>query len=66
MVSFGTVVAVVTAAAFLIVTLGAAAADRQAVVAGATLWGAMLVLVASGWAAWWLARTVARLVRRRT
>ena len=35
-VSFGTVVAVVTAASFLIVTLGAAAADRQAVVAGAT------------------------------
>ena len=61
-VSFGTVVAVVTAAALLVVALGLALEDYGAAGSGAALWGLFAVLVGLGWATWWLARSVIGLV----
>jgi len=51
-VSFGTVVAVVTAVCFLAVVAGAVMGDRQAVVAGLTLWGIMALAVLANWGLW--------------
>jgi hypothetical protein len=48
-VSFGTVVALVTGVCFLAVVLGAAAGDRQSVVAGVTLWSMMALVVLVTW-----------------
>jgi hypothetical protein len=48
-VSFATVVAVVTVVCFAAVVMGAAAGDREAVVAGVALWSMMAALVVAGW-----------------
>ncbi len=61
-VSFASVVAVVTVVSFTVVVVGGAVGDGDAMVAGATLWGFMLLVVLVGWGLWALIASAVRAI----
>ena len=63
-VSFGTIVALVTAAALLMLVVAAALDDAEMAYAGLLLWGLLAGFVATGWLLWVAGRWAWRRGRR--